>query len=146
MGEERDGLVLRYDYRDTDKTGRLSAEVQFGGFAGMSSAWFGEAELVEFAARLLSYPLSDTGFHLRGGYGPDGGAFEEHVSLTVRAVGRRGQVGLVAHLATPADRHAHPGSSPSEVRVDVLTTYEAEADGIAAEDLIQKVFDNVAVP
>ena len=43
---------------------------------------------------------------------------------------------------------------PEDVRVvcpDVLRhriglTYEAEADGVAAEDLIQKVFDNVAVP
>jgi MoxR-like ATPase len=32
------------------------------------------------------------------------------------------------------------------LRHRVLTTYEAEADGIATEDLIQKVFDNVAVP
>ena len=32
------------------------------------------------------------------------------------------------------------------LRHRVLTTYEAEADGIAGEDLIQKVFDNVAVP
>jgi MoxR-like ATPase len=32
------------------------------------------------------------------------------------------------------------------LRHRVLTTYEAEADGIATEDLVQKVFDNVAVP
>ena len=32
------------------------------------------------------------------------------------------------------------------LRHRVLTTYEAEADGVAAEDLIQQVFDNVAVP
>jgi MoxR-like ATPase len=32
------------------------------------------------------------------------------------------------------------------LRHRVLTTYEAEADGIAAEDLIKQVFDNVAVP
>ena len=127
MGERLDGLVLRYEYRDTDATGRLSAEVQVDGFAGTSSAWFGEAELVEFAARLLTYPLGDTELHLRGGYGTDGGAFEEHVGLTVRAVGRRGQVGVVAHLETPAGHHAHLGSSPSEVRVEVLTTYEALA-------------------
>ena len=132
MGEERDGLVLRYDYRDTDKTGRLSAEVQFDGFAGTSSAWFGEAELVGFAARLRTYPLGDTRFHLRGGYELDGGAFEEHVGLTVSAVGRRGQVGMEAHLVTPADHHAHPGSTPSEVRVEVPTTYEALA-GFSSE-------------
>jgi MoxR-like ATPase len=32
------------------------------------------------------------------------------------------------------------------LRHRVLTTYEAEADGVAAEDLIQQVFDNVPVP
>ena len=32
------------------------------------------------------------------------------------------------------------------LRHRVLTTYEAEADGVAAEDLIRQVFDNVAVP
>jgi MoxR-like ATPase len=32
------------------------------------------------------------------------------------------------------------------LRHRVLTTYEAEADGVASEDLIQKVFDNVPVP
>jgi MoxR-like ATPase len=32
------------------------------------------------------------------------------------------------------------------LRHRVLTTYEAEADGVAAEDLIQKVFDHVPVP
>jgi MoxR-like ATPase len=32
------------------------------------------------------------------------------------------------------------------LRHRVLTTYEAEADGIESEDLIQKVFDNIAVP
>jgi MoxR-like ATPase len=32
------------------------------------------------------------------------------------------------------------------LRHRVLTTYEAEADGVAAEDLIQQVFDNVRVP
>jgi MoxR-like ATPase len=32
------------------------------------------------------------------------------------------------------------------LRHRVLTTYEAEADGVAAEDLIQQVFDHVEVP
>jgi MoxR-like ATPase len=32
------------------------------------------------------------------------------------------------------------------LRHRVLTTYEAEADGVESEDLIQKVFDNVPVP
>lgn len=32
------------------------------------------------------------------------------------------------------------------LRHRVLTTYEAEADGVTAEDLIQRVFDSVPVP
>jgi MoxR-like ATPase len=32
------------------------------------------------------------------------------------------------------------------LRHRVLTTYEAEADGVGSEDLIQKVFDNIPVP
>ena len=46
-------------------------------------------------------------------------------------------------FVTPDDVKA---IAPDVLRHRVLTTYEAEADGIAAEDLIQKVFDNVAVP
>jgi hypothetical protein len=124
VGEEVDGLVLRYDYRDTDGTGELGAEVRFGGFAGASSAWFSDEDLLTFADQLTTYPLGDSVFDISGGYGSDED-FEERVGLTARAVGLRGQVGVVAHLAVPAEHPTYPGSSLSEVRVEVLTSYEA---------------------
>jgi hypothetical protein len=121
---ESDGLVLRYAYRDTDGTGELGAEVRFGGFAGASSAWFGDEDLLSFADQLTTYPLGESNFGISGGYGGEDN-FEEHVGLTARAVGRRGQVGVVAHLAAPAEHLAYLGSSMSEVCVEVLTSYEA---------------------
>jgi hypothetical protein len=124
MGEELDGLVLRYEYRDTDGTGVLGAEARFAGFAGASSAWFSDEDLLGFADQLTTYPLGDSEFSLSGGYGLDED-YEERVGLTVRAVGLRGQVGVMAHLATPAEHPTYPGSSMSEVRIEVLTSYEA---------------------
>ena len=116
--------MLRYEYRDTDGTGELGAEVRFGGFAGASSAWFSDEDLMSFADRLTTYPLGDSEFSVSGGYGHDE-AFEERVGLTARAVGGRGQVGVVVHLASPTEHPTYPGSSLREVRVEVLTSYEA---------------------
>ena len=125
MGEELDGLVLRYEYRDTDGTGELGAEVRFAGFAGASSAWFSDGDLLGFADRLTTYPLGDSEFSVTGGYGRDED-YEERVGLTARAVGLRGQVGVVAHLAADGwHTPEYSGTALSEVRVEVLTSYEA---------------------
>src|SRR4051795_10549087 len=121
VDEESDGLVVRYEYRDTDGTGELWARARYGAFAGASSAWFSDDVLLRFAEQLLTHPLGDAQFHIAGGTGTDD-SFEEHVVLTV-ALGLRGQVGVVAHLATPTDRESNPGSSRSEARVEVLTSY-----------------------
>jgi len=123
VGEELDGLWLRYEYRDTDGTGQLSAEARYGGFAGVSWAWFSDDALLSFAERLLTRPLGDAPIHISGGTGGDD-RFEEHVGLTV-AMGMRGQVALVAHLATSTNPEENPGSSRSEARVEVLTSYGA---------------------
>lgn len=120
---ERDGLRVRYEYRDDDGTGVLTAEVRFGGFAGESRAWFSDGDLLEFADHLRTYPLGEQQFHVSGGYRTDDGV-DEHVGMTVRAIGFRGLTGVAAHLATPPDRVDY-GASVSEVRVEVLTSYEA---------------------
>jgi hypothetical protein len=75
--------------------------------------------------QLLTYPLTDVDHGLVGGYGRIGVDFEETVGLAARAVGRRGQVAVVAHLATPVDRSTRLGPAAGEVRVEVLTSYEA---------------------
>ena len=121
MNEELGGLVLGYEYRDTDGTGELWARARYGAFAGASSAWFSDDELLRFAEQLLTHPLGDARFQIAGGTGAED-SFEEHVGLRV-ALGLRGQVGVVVHLATPTDRHSNPGSSRSEARVEVLTSY-----------------------
>lgn len=123
MELEKDGLRVRYEYRDDDETGVLTVEVRFGGFAGESRAWFSDGDLLEFADQLRTYPLGEQQFHVSGGYRTDDGV-DEHVGMTVRAIGFRGLTGVSAHLATPPDRVAY-GASVSEVRVEVLTSYEA---------------------
>jgi hypothetical protein len=120
---EKEGLRVRYEYRDDDGTGVLTVEVWFGGFAGESRAWFSDGDLLEFADQLRTYPLGEEQFHVSGGYRTDAGV-DEHVGMTVRAIGFRGLTGVVAHLATPPDR-VNYGASISEVRVEVLTSYEA---------------------
>jgi hypothetical protein len=93
------------------------------GFAGQSSAYFSGTALLEFAARLAAYPLSsDDPVSVSGGTEARmTGLPEEHVGITVAPVGRFGQVAMVVHLAEtwPARSNAR-----SEVRVELLTTYE----------------------
>jgi hypothetical protein len=135
VGLTRDGLIVRYSYRDDDGTGTLAAEVSFNGFTGVSEAWFADTDLLLFAEQLHTYPLVAQRFHIAGGYGGDGGG-EEHVGLSARAVGRRGLVGLLVHLATPTDR-TMAGAVASDVRVEVLTSYECL--GRFASELAQLV-------
>jgi hypothetical protein len=120
----RDGVVVRYGYRDDDGTGVVTVEARFGGFSGVSQAWFADDDLLEFAAQLRTYPLGDQRVEVSGGYETEDGRVDEHVGLTVRAVGHRGLVGVLAHLATPPD-HFDYGAIASEMRVEVLTSYEA---------------------
>lgn len=118
-----DGLLARWDYRDTDGTGKLEVAARYQGFAGRSAAWFGDGDLRSFANGLAAtYPLGEREFSVSGGYSsPD----EEHVALSVRARGRRGQLGVTVHLAVPSDHRSDVEWSSSDVRLEILTTYEA---------------------
>jgi hypothetical protein len=119
VAEELDGLVLRYEYRDTDGTGELRAEARYGEFAGASSAWFSDDALLHFADQLLERPIGDAHFHISGGIGTDD-TFEEHVGLTF-ALGTRGEAVVVAHLSTPTSPESNARSSRSEARIEILT-------------------------
>lgn len=119
---DRDGLVVRYA-DEGDGTGRLQVEVCFAGFAGVSEGWSSDLAIRDFARRLLTYPHSPSAtVTLTTGYDDPP---EEHVGLAVRTVGGRGQVGVQTHLATPSTESSDHHWSVSEVRVEVLTTYEA---------------------
>jgi hypothetical protein len=124
VGEDLDGLLLRYVDRDSDGTGELRAQARFGDFAGASSAWFSDDELLRFAEELSTEPLGEQRCHIAGGGSATDEGFEEHVGLTV-GIGMRGQVGLTAHLALPSSRLSNAGSARSEARVEVLTTFGA---------------------
>jgi hypothetical protein len=124
VGEASDGLLLRYLDRDSDGTGELWVHARFGDFAGASSAWFSDDELLRFAEQLSADPLGESRCHIAGGGSAADESFEEHVGLTV-GLGIRGQVGLMAHLALPSSRLSNAGSARSEARVEILTTYGA---------------------
>lgn len=120
-----DGIVVRFEYRDTDGTGVLAVEARSAGFAGRATAWFSDAELLRFAGDLHTFPFADQRFHIGGGYWTPRGELDEHVGLAARALSRRGQLGMTAHLAVPSDHWAHADGPVCEVFVEVPTSYEA---------------------
>ena len=106
MADQDEGLTVQF-HPDDDGTGELAVTVRFAGFAGSSAAWFHEHELLTFTDRLAGFPLPDDGsLRIAGGYwsqSRQGDLDEEHVSLAVRPLGRRGQLGVTAHVSTPSD-------------------------------------------
>lgn len=114
---------------DDDGTGELVVEVSAPPFAGVSSAWFGVTQLVEFSEQLAdAYPLSAAEpLCLAGGYwGADPpGLKEVHVGLSFYPLGGRGTVACKVDLVT----HSH-GESRREARlaVELATSYEAVRD------------------
>jgi hypothetical protein len=124
--DPRELLTVKYQ-ADVDGTGKLYVRAASKGFAGCSTAWFNTAELVEFASFLSAYPLPEDGnLTISSGFGANertGEAAREHVSLTVGLVGRKGQVGVRVHLATPVWPDMRPGQA-FDVHLELLTTYE----------------------
>jgi hypothetical protein len=119
---DAEGLSLTF-FDDGDGTGELAVSMSFDGWLGTSSASFAKSELLSFAQQVLAFPIpSDRSIQIAGGYWQKNGNVleEELVSLRVRPVGPRGQIGVTTHLATPSD-----DPQPREVTVEVLTTYEA---------------------
>ena len=62
-----DQLVATYE-DDHDGTGKLTLNVCFGGFSGVSGAYFSSEELLAFAEALGSFPLPDAGLVVAGGF------------------------------------------------------------------------------
>lgn len=125
MVDQEDGLVARFS-RDDDGTGELAVDVRFRDFSGSSAAWFHEHELLAFTDQLCGFPLAeDDPVRVAGGYWSQersGELAEEHVSLSVLPSGRRGQLEVTAHVATPSD-YGRLGAV--DARVVLPTTYEA---------------------
>ena len=120
------GHLKLFFERDTDGTGELFAEVAMGTFSGVSSAWFGEPELIQFANELINhFPLPQSAIELKGGFWSKSGSIVEqlHVGIAFYPIGLTGQIGCRVRLATPF----HPAErllQQSLVAVELHTTYE----------------------
>jgi len=111
---------------DSNGTGELFVEVRCGYFSGVSSAWFGEAELLEFGQRLQSTVPLPTGerIELQGGYWDQSGSIEGlHVGLSFYPVGSLGVVGCQVHVATRLSQ-SERAEQQSRLVTAVLTSYE----------------------
>jgi hypothetical protein len=118
-----DRLVIRHTPEGAFDLGELLVAGQAKGFAGSSSAYFNDSELLKFAARLAAFPLPDGDPVAISGGSLDrlGGPYREHVGISVAPVGRLGQVAVTVHLSEV--RPARPQSN-GEARFELLTTYE----------------------
>jgi hypothetical protein len=119
--------LLRLEFKpDTDGTGELFAEVHCEGFAGSSSAWFGEDQLVAFARKLAAaFPLQkDEPLALKGGYWSKAGTGIEqlHVGLEFYPIGSVGRVGCQVSLNKP-DCQLEPPRIQFSLAVELQTTY-----------------------
>jgi hypothetical protein len=122
------GLSVSYE-PDTDGTGKLVVGVCAGAFSGLSSAWFHQGELLDFARYFAStYPLPAQGLpKLRGGYWSESSdqrvLAQPHVELEFYPVGSLGVIGCRVELAT-ASRGVGRLGQESRVGVELLTAYE----------------------
>ncbi len=110
----------------SETTGQLIVRVAAEGYSGQSAAWLDPRRLIKFATSLADVPVLDDasplavlGSFKRGT--PD--LEQELVSLSVRPVGLRGQIGVTVHLASEMWPETQQ-ESLKEVRLELLTTYE----------------------
>jgi hypothetical protein len=126
-----DHMRLAIGYMDGDGTAEVVAAVQWKGFCGSSSAWFGIAQLEKFADRLMAYPLpADDPPIIRGGFWSKevrGELDQLHVALRVYPVGLRGIIGCLVSLRTPLN-DCDKTKVTSSVEVELRTSYQALSD------------------
>jgi hypothetical protein len=116
-------LTARFD-ADGDGTGKLWIRASAGGFSGESAGWFNTRTLFDFASALAAYPLPDSDPpHIETGFGKPGELEQELLSVAVKPVGGRGQIGVQVHLRTEWWPDTRPDSI-MDVRLELLTTYE----------------------
>jgi len=118
-------LTVRFR-ADSDGIGQIMVRVAAEGFSGQSAAWLDQQRLIEFATSLADVPILEDasplvvlGFFKRGT--PE--LEQELVSLSVRPVGLKGQIGVTIHLASEMWPEMQQ-ESLKEVRLELLTTYE----------------------
>ena len=99
--------------------------------SGHGAAWFGVAELEEFAGAVGAYPIpSDKRTEIAGGFwkkDASGELQQEHLAIAVYRIGHRGQVGVQLRIASELWEGDRPDSQ-STVTVELLTTHQPLGD------------------
>ena len=118
-----DELVARWGGDDGDGIGCLTVTARSSGFGGSAQAWFVREAVLEFAAALERFPLTDDDPPtLSGGYGAHA-EYDEYVGLVVAPLGARGQVDVRLHLVDDTWSHGRP-EGRYETHMHILTTYQ----------------------
>ncbi|HVJ18341.1 MAG TPA: hypothetical protein VM686_23135 [Polyangiaceae bacterium] len=124
---DNEGYLRARFYDDGDGSGKLCVHVVVDRFSGEGGAYFGIEELERFAEQIAAYPLpAERRVSLAGGYWSStepGKLEDEHLGLEVYPVGRRGQIGVRARVATVIASNERSGSQNS-AQIELLTTYE----------------------
>lgn len=118
-----DELVVRWGGDDGDGIGCLTVIARSNGFGGSGQAWFDREAVLEFAAALERFPLTeDDPPTLSGGYGAHA-EYDEYVGLVVAPLGARGQVDVRLHLVDDTWSHGR-AEGRYETHMHLLTTYQ----------------------
>lgn len=120
----RHGFLRLKFYDDSDGTGKLLADIETNGFAGRGGAWFGIAQVEDFADLIASFPLpADAKCSLAGGFWKDGKLDQEHLAIDVYPVDRRGHIGVQVRIATELWKESRR-ESQMKVTAEVITSYQ----------------------
>lgn len=122
MTDSLEGLTVAYRPEGLEGLGELHVSACATPFAGAAVGYVNDDEVLKWTRLLLRYPWpEDARPQIWSGLGE-----QETLSLTAFAVTGRGQLGVAVHLATvEEDSHSPTHRTLSEVRLLVLTTYEA---------------------
>lgn len=128
----RSKLEIRFS-ADYDGSGKLTASVKHGVFAGTADAWFDREDLRKFGIDLRdTFPIpSGVVLELCGGY-----VGEPHVALRITQVVIPGTVVIRVHLATPNETYPQ-FDQRCTLSVPMSVEYQSLADfGAALVELV----------
>ena len=104
----------------------LRAEFESKGFAGGGSAWFSRAKLERKIDQFLQCPLEREEKIVGGYHSPDlKGIEQEHLCLSVRPIGRTGELVLSIKVSSPSQSEAELRRTAS---AEFKTNYQQISD------------------
>jgi hypothetical protein len=119
-------LKLRFS-DDGDGTGKLLAQANVQGFAGVGGAYFNIDKLKEFAAAISKFPLGKgQRCGIASGFASRKAPHEleqEHLGIDVYPINVRGYIGIQVRTATEL-RQGMRSDSQKSAKLEIITTYE----------------------